>query len=271
MTGPSQADLLVGLAADVDLFVALDGKAYCSATVEHHLETWAVRSVTFRSWLASRFYSTQHKAPGGQAMTDALGAIEGRARFGGTTRPVFVRVAALDGAIYLDLGDPRWQAIEVTAAGWRVLTDPPVRFRRPAGLGCLPYPVKGGRLEELREFLNVGEGDEGEARLRLLIAWLLGALHPAGPYVVLVLYGEQGSAKSATARLLRSLVDPAVTPLRSAPREERDLAIAASASWITSYDNLSGLRDWQADAICRLATGGGIATRRLYTDDEEEE
>ncbi|MDA8204261.1 MAG: hypothetical protein M0Z49_16195 [Chloroflexi bacterium] len=270
MKGPSQADLLVQLAGDVDLFVAPDGKAYATAGVEHHRETWAVRSVAFRSRLASRFYTMHEKAPGGQAMTDALGAIEGRARFGGPTRPVFVRVAAVDDAIYIDLGDPAWQVVEVTAAGWRVLTDSPVRFRRPFGIGRLPYPVRGGRLEELREYLNVGDGDDGDARLRLLVAWLLGALHPTGPYVTLVLYGEQGSAKSATARLLRSLVDPAVTPLRSAPREERDLAIAAASAWVVSYDNLSGLRDWQADAICRLATGGGIATRRLYTDDEEE-
>ena len=36
-----------------------------------------------------------------------------------------------------------------------------------------------------------------------------------------------------------------------------------------AFDNLSGIRDWLSDALCRLATGGGFATRMLYTDDEE--
>jgi hypothetical protein len=36
-----------------------------------------------------------------------------------------------------------------------------------------------------------------------------------------------------------------------------------------AFDNLSGIRDQLSDALCRLATGGGFATRQLYTDDEE--
>jgi hypothetical protein len=47
------------------------------------------------------------------------------------------------------------------------------------------------------------------------------------------------------------------------------LAIAAGNAWVLAFDNLSGIRDWLSDALCRLATGGGFATRQLYTDDEE--
>jgi hypothetical protein len=36
-----------------------------------------------------------------------------------------------------------------------------------------------------------------------------------------------------------------------------------------AFDNLSTIPDWLSDAICRLSTGGGFATRSLYTDDEE--
>jgi hypothetical protein len=44
-----------------------------------------------------------------------------------------------------------------------------------------------------------------------------------GPYPVLALMGEQGSAKSSFATILRSLVDPNTAALRSFPREDRDL------------------------------------------------
>jgi hypothetical protein len=117
----------------------------------------------------------------------------------------------------------------------------------------------------LRQLLNVRTDED----FRLLIAWLIGALNPDGPYPVLALQGEQGSAKSTTVRVLRSVVDPAVEPLRAPPRDERDLAIAASGNWTPALDNLSGVKPWLSDALCRLATGGGFATRELYSDDRE--
>jgi hypothetical protein len=94
-------------------------------------------------------------------------------------------------------------------------------------------------------------------------------MQPEGPFPILVLQGEQGSAKSTTARLLKDLIDPSTVPLRTLPSCERDLAIAASKVWVLSVDNLSGLPIWLSDAFCRLATGGGFGTRTLFTDDSE--
>ncbi|MCH8112738.1 MAG: hypothetical protein IH905_12410, partial [Proteobacteria bacterium] len=119
--------------------------------------------------------------------------------------------------------------------------------------------------EDLEKFLNVRtEGD-----LKLVLGWLVMAFNPRGPYPILVLNGEQGSAKSTAARLLRSIVDPSQAPLRSPPREERDLLVAARNSWVIAFDNLSAIREWLADALCRIATGGGSSARQLYTDSEE--
>lgn len=103
----------------------------------------------------------------------------------------------------------------------------------------------------------------------LIAAWLLSALGPPGPYPALVLVGEQGTAKSMAARLLRSLVDPNSAPLRSLPREERDLFVAANNGWTICFDNVSKMPDWLSDALCRLATGGGFAVRELYSDSNE--
>ena len=43
--------------------------------------------------------------------------------------------------------------------------------------------------------------------------------------------------------------------LRSTPRQEHDLMIAARNSWVLAFDNLSRLPAWLSDALCRLATG----------------
>ena len=38
---------------------------------------------------------------------------------------------------------------------------------------------------------------------------------------------------------------------------------------VVSYENLSGLSAEEQDAMCTIATGGGFATRRFYTNGEE--
>lgn len=95
------------------------------------------------------------------------------------------------------------------------------------------------------------------------------ALRTTGPYPVLVLQGEQGSAKSTAAKVLKYLIDP-VTPLvRSLPRSERDLVVAAAGNWVLAFDNVSFIPDWASDAFCRLSTGGGFGARTHYSNEEE--
>jgi len=130
---------------------------------------------------------------------------------------------------------------------------------------ALPEPATGGTITTLRRFLNLGS----DTNWILCLAWLVAACRPKGPYPMLLLQGEQGSAKSTTAKLLRKLIDPSVSPVRTPPRDDRDLLIAAANSWVISYDNLSGIPPWLSDALCRLATGGGFSTRELFTDSDE--
>src|SRR4030081_2958273 len=129
----------------------------------------------------------------------------------------------------------------------------------------IPIPVCGGSVETLRSFLNV----QSDADFVLVVAWALACLRNRGPYPVLVLSGEQGSAKSTFSGILRALLDPNTAPLRALPRENRDLFIAPSNGHVLAFDNVSGLSQWISDTLCRLATGGGFAVRQLYTDQDE--
>src|SRR6185369_2276784 len=99
--------------------------------------------------------------------------------------------------------------------GWRVIDNPPVRFRRAAGMQALPMPVPGGSVETLRSFLNV----QSDTHFVLVVAWALACLRNRGPYPVIVLSGEQGSAKSTFSAILRAVIDPNTAPLRALPRE----------------------------------------------------
>ena len=266
----SQSTQIIAQAAsdEVVLFHSPTGEAYASVGANRHIENWPVRSRGFRDWLTWKYLSAHQKGPSAQALNDAINTIAAKARFGGPEADVFVRLAEHDGKIYLDLSDGDWRAVEIGPRGWRVVNEPPVRFIRRRGMLPLPVPKKGGRLEALREFVNIGS-DGSDADRVLLLAWLVMALRPRGPYPVLVLHGEQGSAKSTTARVLRELLDPNSASLRSEPRDPRDLIIAATNGWIVNLDNLSRLQPWLSDSLCRLSTGGGFGTRELYTDNEE--
>lgn len=263
----SQAETLLGLAyaTGIKLWGTPEGEPYATLAVDGHREHHRLATRTARDWLTRLFFRDQGRPPSAQALQDALGVLRGEALWGGEERhEAYVRHATCEGTIYIDLGDPQWRAIEIDRDGWRVVPNPAVRFRRPRGLLPLPEPSRNGDLNALRDLLNVGD----EAWV-LVCGWLVGAMAPNGPYPVLALHGEQGAAKSTAARLLRSLTDPNAAPLRSEPRDERDLAIAASNGWIVALDNLSRLSNSLSDALCRLATGGGFATRELYSDAEE--
>jgi hypothetical protein len=262
---PTQRELLIEIAKTAELWHTQDYESWATITWDGHKEHYPVKSSGFRRWLEASYYAQHESGPSSQAMSDARNTIAAMACYTGQQHEVFTRVGKAPGCIYIDLANDDWEAVKVTPAGWQVEANPPVRFRRARGMAPLPYPAAGGAIEELRPFVNVPD----EEQWILTISWLVTALRPTGPYPVLILQGEQGSAKSTTARVLRSLVDPSSVPLRTTPRNEQDLAIHASNAWVVSFDNLSGVSLWFSDGICRVATGGGLATRQLYTDDEE--
>lgn len=261
---PSQATQLVELAHDAELFHTPDGEVYATIQVGDHKETWLVKKKSFRRFLMRKYYEQTNTSPNSQALQDALGVLEGKGLFDGPEHEVHTRVAEVNGTIYLDLANSKWEVVEITPEGWRVVADPPMKFRRARGMEPLPYPVEGGTLGELRPFVNVSDDDWA-----LVLGWLVQAISPRGPYPILVIHGEQGSAKSTTERVLRLLVDPNQAPIRNQPRDEHDLIVAATNSWIIALDNMSRLPQWLSDAFCRLATGGGSATRELYSDQDE--
>jgi hypothetical protein len=260
----THAQVLMGIANACELWQTPAGEAWVTVRVEGHREHWPVRSTGFSRWLGRQFYEETKKVASSQAVKDVQTVIEGKARFEGPIYPTFVRVAEHEGRIYIDLADEQWRAVEVSDEGWRIVEDPPVRFRRRQGMLPLPEPVRGGSVQRLREFANVAD-----EHWPLVLAWLVAAYRPRGPFPILKLLAEQGSGKTTFARVLRMLIDPNHAAVRSAPRSEQDLMIAANNAWVMSFDNLSCVRTDLSDALCRLSTGGGWGTRTLYANDEE--
>jgi len=263
----SRINMAIDLAKELQLFFfhTPEGEAFASLPVHDHRETFALEDRSFENFFASTFYAKEKVNLPKKDFVEVRSIFIGEALYKGPEKRVHIRLAEKDGFIYLDLGNKEWEMVRVSKNGWEITKTAPVIFRRVRGMKSLPRPTKGGSIEDLRPYINVTD----EKSWVLVIAFLIAALRPVGPYPILAIEGEQGSAKSTTSEVLRRLIDPSTAPLRSAPRDERDLIISASNSACLAFENLSSVPPWLSDALCRMATGSGFSTRRLYSDADE--
>ena len=245
-----------------------DQTAYATLTRESdetsHMEHWAVDSSGYREWLGWLAHNELGAAPASEVLKAAQNTLAGKAKFDGPEAAPARRVARNESGYWIDLCDDKWRAILVTATGWRIMVQPEPRFIRSKSMRPLPVPVKGGSIDALWKLCNIPENER-----HLVMAWILESYRPDTPYPVLELIGEQGSAKSTTQSTLRTFIDPNKAMLRGRPKSVEDLFVSAGNSHIVSLENLSGITADLSDALCTIATGGGMAGRLLYTNSEE--
>jgi hypothetical protein len=263
----SQSDRLVKLVISdgVELFHNDLGEGFARVPVGDHREVWRCRSKDFRHWMAGRFYQSEEKAPGSDALSAALNVIEAKARFDGAEHRLHNRIASHGDAIWCDLADRSWRAARITAEGWSVVADPPILFRRHSHQRPHPEPERGGDLRDVLRFVNLRDPSQE----LLLLAYVVCCFVPEVPHPIPVLHGPQGSAKTTLFRMLRGLVDPSAVPVLSFPRDATELVQQLSHHWAPYYDNVTEMPGWISDALCRAVTGEGFSKRELYSDDED--
>lgn len=262
---PSALDELVAIARNqCQLKHDADRSAIAIIPMPSRQEVWRVYSTGYEEWLRSTFWRAKEAGVAETTMKAALATLSAAGINDGEEIEVHVRAAQDDSGYLIDLCDDRWRAVRVTPHGWQVLDHSPVHFTRTQSMRALPEPERGGDIGLLWQHTNI----PGNRRV-IVLTWLLDSFRPDTPFPVLELVGEQGSAKSTTQSVLRSLVDPNKVMLRGRPKTVEDIFVAAANNWLVSYENLSGLTAEQQDAFCTLATGGGFASRQLYTNGEE--
>lgn len=152
--------------------------------------------------------------------------------------------------------------MRISREGRSIETTNAYKFVRGAGFGSLPIPEAGD--DSLRRFQTfLGLDDQN---YRLLLAFLINALRPEGPYFILLVEGEQGSGKSFFCEVIKRIIDPNDALRVRLPDKPQDLMIQAKEYRLLSFDNASGMSAEMSDALCSLSTGGGFAVRKLYTD-----
>jgi len=180
----------------------------------------------------------------------------------GREEQVSCRVARRGLCAFLDIGDSAWQTVEISEKGWRTVAQPSdVRLVRPSGALSLPQPVREPNAElRLQRLFRLSDD-----QLRVIVTWMVLAMHCVGPYPILYLCGE---GASLLAELIRSVVDPHAIPVRAVPQNERDLRIAAFHGWLVIL-SIQKILTWLANGLCNLYSGAALGTREMYEDTEE--
>jgi hypothetical protein len=227
------------------------------------LRTISLSSLSMSKWLQGLWYAERGKPLPAKPLGEAIAALSAKALYAGEKHSVSVRIGSDGNAIYIDLGDADFSVIQVTATSWSVVATAPIKFIRSKTMRPLPVPLRGGSWDDLQDLLRLPE-----LQWRLVQAFIVGCFRPQGPYFCLLVNGEQGSGKSLLCTILKRLIDPSLVDRLSLPKSDEQLFIQAKDEHLLVFDNASWVNNDISDALCRLATGGAIAKRALYTDDD---
>lgn len=64
------------------------------------------------------------------------------------------------------------------------------------------------------------------------------------------------------------MVDPSAILLQSFRYNQQEMALKVFQHYVVYFDNLSSIKQWLSDILCRACTGQGFTQRKLYTDED---
>ena len=257
--------ILLEITKRIDQFVMSEKEEIIAIFIENGNESiLRINDRPFQHWLRANYFRITGNPVTSNQMSEFIetlssikyNEIEEKIEFN-------LRLYGQEDSFLIDLGNKKGEVITINKGRWNVIKSN-VRFKQPHTQRKLPYPKQNGDINLLKKYVGLEEKD-----WFLLLGFILGCYHPKGPYPILILQGGQGTGKSTLSKIIKNIVDPHSILIRSLPKNERDLLIAAQNNHLLIFDNLSGLSSEMSDCLCKLSTGGGFSTKKLYTDTEE--
>lgn len=258
-------------------YVGDDGDEYAEFEHGNHVERRPVGDEWMASKLRSMFYA-QFGAPMSDrvlagALSYAVSVSGARQRPRVSLRKRVAQVLPPGGdarglKVYYDLVNDGWEAVEVTAAGWRVLRgkDVPRLFWRPAFARAQVAPVAppGDPALWLEDAFT--RHFAPSTNTFLFAAVVVAALAGPRQYPLVCLVGAPGSGKTTTMNLVKRLVDPHGAGAGGLPPDDANRAPVLKEQYLTLFDNVGGVDAAAADFLCRVCTGGSVQARKYYTN-----
>ena len=246
---------------------------------DNHYDLISLTSGKFEKYIYKIFYESEYKIIlSKEERNEIIEHLQYKAEFSGITKKLELRISKTDDyTFYYDLANKNegTGAIKITSAGWSIENNPPILFIRYSNQldqvnptpSCLSTVdgIDNKIFDKFIDLLNV-KGDDNKL---LLKCYIISLFVPSIPKPILMLHGEQGSAKTTLQELIKMLVDPSIVRTLTLPRDINELVQQLSHNYLAYYENLSTIKEWISDALCRAVTGTGFSKRQLYSDDED--
>lgn len=249
---------------DFEFFADQYGEPYAAYSIEEHREVCAVKSRKFRGMLAGRI--AKNNTLSSDKLSKALLFCESQALTNGKKFELHNRLAAYDGAFWIDRCDDKWGAIRIDSTGWKIIDKPPILFRRYAHQKKITIEL--GEAKDLEAFISL-LNLHSEQDKKLIMGYLGALPHPTLEKPILAMSGPQGAAKSTDSENIRKIIDPSVLGKLKMPRDLKELVQILLHHSCAYFDNLHELSQGQSDTLCRAVTGEGASKRQLYSDDDD--
>jgi hypothetical protein len=234
---------------------------------DHH-EIVRVGSDKFKRYIGRLYYENENKVAKTEALTNAVQVLQAKAEYRGDTIPLSLRVASLNGDIFYDLTNEKWQCVRITRECWQLLDEAPTPMFMRYNQTSQVQPDNNYDYEIFDRFLQLTNLKKEEERI-LLKVYIVSLFIPNIQHVILQVHGEKGGAKSMLETLIKELVDPAKPKLLSTHKDRMEFIQQLAHNYLAYYDNLKYIPGWLSDEVCRAVTGSGSSKRKLYSDDDD--
>ena len=275
---PSEAELTLEILNQEklihELFSDQYGTPYAAIKVDDHIETIVMRtkaSTQMKNWICYKMYQRLGIVPKDESLNSILNVLRARAMFDGNVRKLYLRAGPGEKSneILYDLTNKNWEFVKITPRGWSIEKFSHVTpiFKRHRQLAQV-YPSKEYHSDIFGQFMNLLNVKNENAKLLLKVYIILLVVHNIQK-PILATHGEQGSAKSTLHEYIKKVIDPSAAVTLAFPRDINELVQKLDHNYVAYFDNISGIKEWISDQLCRSVTGSGFSKRQLFTDDQD--
>ena len=211
--GDGKSDMVLEVAqADCkEIFIDEYKSAHAAVMINDRLEVLPIADERFKNWLRKIIRKEYKLVVNGSVIDEAVNQLTADAYFDGNKRNLGLRFAKSkedEFKWYYDLTNDNWEFIEITSEGWKTVNNQ-IIFRRFNHQIPQVSPEKNYSADIFDQFMNLLNVKK-EDRL-LLKCYIISLFIPDLPKAVLMVHGEQGTAKSMLQELIIMLVDPTLT------------------------------------------------------------
>ncbi len=246
---------------------------YGLVEINGHIESINLNSKHAISWLRSRYYLATTNFHSSEMYENVIALIRDQAIFSIAVKPTSInkRISSDDVSIYYDLVNSDWKLVKITQEETSIIEhgkNTPI-FSRGKNQSVVSEPCFCFEGDPLEEFCKLVRMENDPIFKVHLISMFVEHI----PSPIMVIIGQEGSAKSIRSALIKKLVDPSGDKLSEQlsqfSRNIDDLNVHFSNNYMVVFDNVSHISPEISDTLCKAITGAGYPKRQNYSDAEE--